>query len=343
MQTISRVAFLTAFLSITSTRPSAQTHAVSDLVLGQVVSFRVAAAPPGSLAIFLLGFNGLGPGTCYPPPISVCLDILEPVQILALVPVDATGNAALRFVLPGELPLVPVYSQALVISISGSNVTVAKTNAVTSPIVPLSSLSDTFDGAGLSPRWSVHNPGLLSATVSGGALHLQPTAGGPLVTWYADGEGPLVYKNVTGDFTVTAIVRADDPVNPSQPPPTEYRLGGLTVRNPAAPPGAHNWAHVTVGGGTAAIPIAVEDKTTVNSTSDLRLYPIQNPRGEIRITRQGTSISLYFRDTAAQTWSLLRSHARPDLPQTLQVGLNVSSWQSPPRVRIHVEEIRFSR
>lgn len=66
---------------------------------------------------------------------------------------------------------------------------------------------------------------------------LRTLLGGPAVTWYADGEGFLLWKRVTGDFECTAVVVADDPTNPGQPPPANYMLGGLTLRDPVAPPG----------------------------------------------------------------------------------------------------------
>lgn len=75
----------------------------------------------------------------------------------------------------------------------------------------------------------------------------------------ADGEGPLIYKLVTGDFEVSAIVRTYDPNDPSQPPGLSYNLGGITLRDPASSPGQRDWLHVTVGSGTAQTPIAVED------------------------------------------------------------------------------------
>jgi hypothetical protein len=185
---------------------------------------------------------------------------------------------------------------------------------------------------------------MMSVAVSGGVLRLRTTVGGPPVTWYADGEGPALYKEVTGDFTVTAVVRRSyDPTAPTQPPPPEYRLGGLNLHDPASSPGRRNWLHVAIGSGTQAIPIAVEDKSTVLSNSSLQLYPIQSARGEVRITRSGPTVSLYYRDLGAPSWQLLRSHNRPDLPATLQVGPTIFSWQNPPNVAVEIDEVRFNR
>lgn len=201
-------------------------------------------------------------------------------------------------------------------------------------------LNDLFDGTALSPAWTILHPNLAQVSVSGGALHLQPTQDGPNATWFNDGESVLVYKSVTGDFTATTIAHARDPQNGTQPPPLQYRLGGLTVRDPnSTAPGQHNWAHVAIGAGAGSV--AVEDKTTTGSVSDFLLYPTPNADAELRITRQGSLISLYWRPIGAQSWTLLRTHSHPEFPATVQVGLMVYSYQTPPSIRADFDEIRF--
>ncbi|MEQ8765561.1 MAG: hypothetical protein RL885_16665 [Planctomycetota bacterium] len=204
-------------------------------------------------------------------------------------------------------------------------------------------MNDHFGGSTLSSQWSVLHPELVNIDVSGGWLNLTALASGPSASWYADGEGPLVYKWVTGNFTVITRVRAYDPQNPSQPPPPEYRLGGLSVRNPVDTPGQHSWAHVAVGGGDAAVPVAVEDKTTLASNSDLILYPVPATDVEMRIQRRGARISLSYRSPGVSDWTLLREHQHPELPPTVQVGLHVNSWDSPARAAASFDYIIFGK
>ena len=177
--------------------------------------------------------------------------------------------------------------------------------------------------------------------MSGGERHLLPTKAGPAFTWFADGEGPLLYKLVRGDFTVSAVMRAYLPGSPTKPPPLSFRLGGLTVRDPASTKGRRNWLHVALGSGQTGFPIAVEDKTTVNSRSSLKLYKIAKPGGEVRITRRGSIIGLWYRPNATSTWRLLRAHTRKDLGPVLQVGINVMSWTSPVLIRTSTNSVRF--
>jgi hypothetical protein len=204
---------------------------------------------------------------------------------------------------------------------------------------PCAGFADTFGGASLDPSWSVYNPSLVAIAVGGGALALTPTMTGGGNIWFNDAEGPLVYKTITGDFTVTTVAHAEDPSNPGNPPPTQFRLGGLLVRDPGGTPGSRNSAHVALGAGDVAHPIAVEDKTTVASASDYLFYAIPAPDIELRITRSGSTISLYYRAVGAGTWTLARSHAHPEMPATVQVGMMVYALDPPVGIRVSFDAI----
>lgn len=320
---------------------SGQTLTQTDLVLGQRVRFDVNGAAPGAQVFFLVSTIGTGPGACFPAPINLCLDLRGPFSILAALPAGPTGRASFAFELPRNVPLIPIYTQAVVVATT-PQVLALKTNTVTSSIQTLSALDDTFDGTALDSAWSILHPGQFTRSVSGGFLHLEPLFSGSTVTWFADGEGPFIHKDVTGDFTVTATVESFDPLNPSNPPLANYRMSGITVRDPVAPSGDRDWLHVAIGGGTPAVPITVEDKNTRQSMSSLVLHPIAESRGDVRVVRRGSLFSLYYRAPNAASFQLLRAHNRPDMPRTVQVGLNIFSWRAPTRVRSRIDEIRFA-
>ncbi len=204
---------------------------------------------------------------------------------------------------------------------------------------PCAGFADTFGGGSLDPSWTVYNPSLVQIAVGSGALSLTPTMTGGGNIWFNDGEGPLVYKTITGDFTVTTVAHAEDPSNPGNPPPTQFRLGGLLVRDPGGTPGARNSAHVALGAGDVAHPITVEDKTTVASASNYLFYSIASADIELRITRSGATISLYYRGIGAGTWTLARAHAHPEMPATVQVGMMVYALDPPPGIRVSFDEI----
>ena len=146
-----------------------------------------------------------------------------------------------------------------------------------------------------------------------------------------------------GDFTVVAQVRSYRLSNPQLPPPANYNMAGLTVRDPDSLPGAHDWLHVAIGGGVPNNPIVVEDKSTDDSNSNLLLHTIAQPSGQIRVTRLGELISLFYRPDSNTPWTLLRAHQRPDLGPELMVGPNVFSWSPTVDVGASFDWVSFTR
>jgi hypothetical protein len=221
----------------------------------------------------------------------------------------------------------------------GTSTTTSTTTTTSVPTTTLPSFDDTFDGASLDPSWNVLNPSLVTIDVSGGALHLTPTATGAPDIWYNDGEGPLVYKELTGDFDVTTVISTRDPAVPADPPPPEYRLAGILARDPASGPGDVNTVHVALGAGDTGQGTSYEYKSTDGSFSDWIATPTGSPDGELRLRRTGTTIEMYWRPDAVSAWTMIHSVVRADLPATLQVGPMIYSVDSPASIVAHFDEI----
>jgi hypothetical protein len=137
-------------------------------------------------------------------------------------------------------------------------------------------------------------------------------------------------------------VRSYVPADPTLPPPLTFRMGGILLRDPGSVAGQRNWCHVSVGAGTSTVRVAVEDKNTVDSNSDLRLTPLPSSGAEIRAVRSGTDVTFYYRSSDVLPWTPLRTFSRPDFPPTLQVGLMVYSWDVPNTVQASYEFITFA-
>lgn len=200
---------------------------------------------------------------------------------------------------------------------------------------------EPFDGDALAPGWSVLNPTLATLSVAGGALHVSPNQGGLGTIWFEDAEGALVYRTVTGDFTALVRAHARAAGSGSEPPPVSYRLGGLLARAPGSSSGARDSVHVALGAGVPANPVCAEDKTTDDSVSDFLLHPIASPDGDLRLRRRGASFELAYRALGAPTWSVLRTHVRPDMPATLEIGLMAYSAPSPPALELHFDRFEL--
>jgi hypothetical protein len=198
--------------------------------------------------------------------------------------------------------------------------------------------SDTFRGRSLSRSWSILQPDLVRTTVRGGALSLELTGS---ALWFNASMGVLVHKAVTGNFKATTTVRTSSTSSPGQPPAPAIRLGGLMARDPASDSTqVQSYVHIVAGNGPDGA-LAIEHKTTQNSTSVYEAPAWPSGDAELRICRVGSTFELYKRPLGSKRWQLAASYDRPDLPPTLQVGADVYSPNAPPDLRVRVDEIRF--
>lgn len=213
-------------------------------------------------------------------------------------------------------------------------------------------LSDEFDDPATLTQWQrIHETEGWNAdqldqwdigTTRDGQMSLVPNT----VSWYQDYRGPLVFKEVTGDFVVTTrleitdrdeIGGSDDDDVPSD---GSFSLGGVMIRTPRDISSPADWVPGTMaddgtntgenyvflsmghGAGTSSNGFTLEVKTTRNSDSQLELTPLEGAANSIIIqtARIGNSvITLYQRP--GEQWHVHRRFTRDDMPQTLQVGL----------------------
>ncbi|HEY0017711.1 MAG TPA: DUF1349 domain-containing protein [Longimicrobium sp.] len=204
----------------------------------------------------------------------------------------------------------------------------------------IDNLSDEFDVAASLERWRSHGavegwPEMIRTLRidDGGVLRLEPTVSG----WYADFRAPFLFQEVDGDFVATARVRARG--TGGELPSVTWSLAGLMVREPRATtaqtwePRAENWLFATTGiAGRAGQPV-LETKTTVNGRSALNLHPVPAGWMELRIVRVRADFLVFYRPDGAAQWTLQERFHRPDLPRTLQVGVNAySGWDLVPEL-----------
>jgi hypothetical protein len=226
----------------------------------------------------------------------------------------------------------PLHAQQRVVTRPGPRVEAAP--------APIDNLSDEFDGAQSLGRWTSHGAAegwteMIRAVGidGGGVLRLEPTVSG----WYADFRGPFLYQEVTGDFVATTLVRARG--TSGDLPSATWSLAGLMVREPRATtadnwePRAENWLFATTGIAAQPGQPVLETKTTVNGRSALNLHPVPAGWLELRIVRVRMDFLVFYRPDGAAEWTLQERFYRPDLPRTLQVGVNAySGWDLVPEL-----------
>ena len=170
--------------------------------------------------------------------------------------------------------------------------------------------------------WNLFNPGVYSIKQNTGTtlqLDLIQNA-----LWFQASQGGLVYRNVTGDFIITATVNGVRKSDNNQPVGCDICLGGLMARNPSNSTG-ENYLHVVTG--VTPNGAGYETKNTTNSVSPYLATGDANTKHDLRIQRSGATFTLYQRLTGAGTWNVAATFNRPDLPATLFVGINIYTAQ----------------
>lgn len=217
----------------------------------------------------------------------------------------------------------------------------------------LALLTDEFDDPTTLADWSEVNAaeGWGPAGAQFDAWHIDADGSGRMVlqphtvVWYEDWRGPLVFKEVTGDFVITTRLRImdRDDVGGSDlddvPGDAQFSLGGLMIRTPRPitsgaadwQPGSHsdsgqvgeNYVFLSMGYTTGENRFSFEVKTTRNSTSQLELTPLGLSPNEVelRIARVGSAVIVLHRLEGQTDWTVHRRYSRTDFPETLQVGM----------------------
>lgn len=202
----------------------------------------------------------------------------------------------------------------------------------------LVTLSDGFDGAALDPSWSVIRQDVLNVGVANSQLSMSLNQG---ALWFNADQGAAVYKDVTGDFKVTATVRARMMSNPMLPPDRFVHLGGLIARNPDS--ANENYVLVVVGWDEDGL--SVESKSTIEGVSNYDGPPWPSGDAELRLCRVAGEFNVYKREVGAPMWQLASTRQRGDLPQTIQVGPAAYAAADPgvtPDLIVYFDEVTFA-
>lgn len=188
------------------------------------------------------------------------------------------------------------------------------------------SLSDEFDGSALVGWQTMQGDDFGDGTahsvrVADGAVTLTPVRS----WWVDDKEALYVWKQVTGDFVATMRVQVTGTKTPD--PHANWSLSGVLVRNPASTHANENW--IAFRTGVVNDSRVYERKTTLHSHSILVLNASPSGWVELRVARVGARLFLLKRNAAGR-WVEHWSYNRPDLPRTLEVGVDGFSGDESP-------------
>lgn len=160
-------------------------------------------------------------------------------------------------------------------------------------------------------------------------------------TWYADYKGPLVYKPIHGNFSVTTNVHFSNRAG-NNLPFSDYSLAGIMLRTPKElntgaagwVAGQENYIFMSAGFASTSHPSCpgcpgphIEIKTTINSNSQLHIRSVNSQEVLLKVARIGSYFIVMFSTNGGQDFTIAARYHRPDMPDTLQVGLvTYSDW-----------------
>ncbi len=225
-------------------------------------------------------------------------------------------------------------------------------------------LDDEFQVSSTLTQWSDLFPGrhdLLQ--IANDLLIMQPTQAS-MNHWFADSEGPLLYKTVAGNFVVEAAVHVGRRNDISLAPTGQFNAAGFVIRDASSSsPGNQRWLMYNIGFQDSAV--ARETKTTAASLSTLYLNntPSAVTFAQLRVCRLANTFHFFYRHPGDLAWSEetyspstrvsgngpngatlnqpLR-FARGDMPGQVQVGIMAGTWAAPHDARGEFDYVRFS-
>ena len=222
---------------------------------------------------------------------------------------------------------------------------------------PIAGLSDEFDDSATTDQWQRVNKVEGWNADQLNVYDIDATQPGRMVqqphttVWYQDRRGPMAFQYVTGDFSFTTEVHITDrdDIGGSDlddvPGDSQYSLAGAMIRTPRDitnpvtdwSPGSmaddgtnngENFVFLSAGYGASDNQFSLEVKTTRNSDSQLELTPLGQDANtvSVQISRIGSSIITMYQ-LPGEDWQVHRRYSRPDMPETLQVGLvSYTDW-----------------
>lgn len=186
-------------------------------------------------------------------------------------------------------------------------------------------LNDDFNSDSLSTDWIPYNSNMVNITISSGKLILTPNVES---VWWLKERGPMIYKMINGDFSLSTKVQTRKASDTTQYPDKEWQFGGVMLRDPTSenPERGENYVFIVIGYRGSLL--EVEVKSTLSGNSDVTGISWPNGDAELRISRKGNLFYMMARKNSTQKWQVMKIYERPDLPDELQAAIIVYSFSN---------------
>lgn len=181
----------------------------------------------------------------------------------------------------------------------------------------------SLDSAGLKTDWKWYQKELISSTFTESGLVMTCTRES---VWYQNLRGPMLYRYIGGDGTVSLTVKTRKSSDTANFPDTQWQFGGVMFRDPSSDSllSRENYVFNVVGYRHDALQI--ETKSTRNGYSDVSAFDWDTGDAELLIERRGPVFTLKAKPVDASEWQEMCQFVRPDFPAIMQLGIIVYAY-----------------
>jgi hypothetical protein len=210
----------------------------------------------------------------------------------------------------------------------------------------ISSISKKNPGltdSGAPIDWEYLNKGLFIAF-----KHEDSTVMVPILkcNWEDKETSGMMYKTMSGDFSIEAKMSLRKRSNPSQEPDNGFQQGGIIVRSPEA--NGENYLICSMGTGGSDVPKYFFKRTTNNRTK-MSVIKAGRLTGWLRIVKKGTTLVAYKKTNESDDWIKVDNYESGWPKTDMQVGFAVMARfagdgpKQHPDVQAIFSNIRFEK
>ena len=169
----------------------------------------------------------------------------------------------------------------------------------------------------INSQWLYHQKNSFVAAQQNDSIILIPVMKS---NWEDNETGGMIFREVTGDFTVETAVNITKRSNVMETPDKGFQQSGIIIRNPNEH--GENNILLCLGTGGNSTPKFFLRKTE-NGKSKGTVDKIGSPGGYLKLEKKGTEVKAFFRKSNNTEWQFINRYQIEWMKDSLQVGMIV--------------------
>lgn len=168
------------------------------------------------------------------------------------------------------------------------------------------------------PGWQWFQPELVNSHFGNHGLEIKSLTE---TVWWKNNRGSSYFFPITGDVEAEVTVRTRKQSDPANYPNQDYQFGGIILRDNGSNALFGKESYVFNVIGYRGEGLQVESKSTLDGYSKVSGYDWVSGDARLKVVRKSDDVYLYAQAINSQEWLQVNHFHRPDLPETLELGL----------------------